>query len=137
MKHLKKFESATAAALVNNYFTQEDLDDIKDVLLDLMDEYNLLLTSSDSEVENEYIDLKFTDFNHNQTVDITKCLAIRVMIFSNSRKSNFRDDIINTINRFKQMGYKIVITDPFYFHICKQSITNEQQNITTRKRWTV
>lgn len=111
MKHLKKFES-----LADIFFTQEDLDDIKDVFQDVMDEYSLLLSSSDngknytSDISVEYIDLKFycvTPKSTRYSIKIEETNFIRVLVITNTSNHNLIDDLKNVKKRLKLMGYKI------------------------------
>lgn len=129
MKHLKKFES------LNKYFTQEDLDDIKDVLRDIMDEHNLLLSTSENgknysnDISIEYIDLKFYNTNAKYThkietdIKIEECNCIRVIVITNIPvSSSLNNDILNFMERLRQMGYKVDRSDkPYYFHIEKKN----------------
>lgn len=124
MRHLKKFNESN-----NNkrFFTQEEFDDIKDLLRDFMDEYHLELyccwngeddpayEEEEFDDEVDFIDLMFLS-GSGYAADITQCDSIRVLFHKewarsfgsdDTRNYKFDADIVNLKDRLIQMGYDI------------------------------
>lgn len=113
MKHLKLFEDISKPQ--RKFFTQDDLDDIKDIFRDILDEYDMELNpNSNADVTIEFIDLML--MNSISKVgrviihDITKCDLIRVLIVRDKFwPINFINEISNIVKRLEQMGYHVEV----------------------------
>ena len=116
MRHLKKFnESAT-----NSFFTQEQVDDIKDVFQDLIDEFNIIKdpdnTNSEQQIDGEiFIGFSMCGSNHRFVKD--NAIEILVEIYASSDYSlnkNFhliKPHVTNIISRLRLMNYSANIVD--------------------------
>lgn len=126
MKHLKSYNESLSS---EKFFTQEDLDDIKDVFRDFMDEYNMEWKEHDDNYdEGEYINLKFIkDQGNNYTDIITQATLIRFFINKHFKEKygteviQFANEIINIKKRLLQMGYYLNISDARYFFMQKHT----------------
>lgn len=126
MKYLKAYESLT-----NNYFTQEEVDDISDIFRDMVDEFDMIYYDNDDDSEDYDIYLCYRFIGHgfptkidNKSVFISNVdknnlnrICVKILFpldpISKSKISSkidfdkviqYKDQFIN---RLKQMGYDV------------------------------
>lgn len=115
MRYLKVYETKQ-----KKYFTQEDLDDIKDVFQDIVDEYDIILAKNIEEFrgedefenipEDNYYRIKL--FNNDWYIASIDDLAdeIDIILFT-SLSSKISKDIDSFIKRLTLMGFRCYRND--------------------------
>lgn len=113
MKYIKEFNGS-------KYFNQEEIDDIKDIFQDIIDEYNIEPYDNNYLAGNSFT-LKYLLFRYLDDIILHRnnhqpSTSIRIILFSiikdsvvlkYERQEELDADINNFIERLKNMGFKV------------------------------
>lgn len=118
MKYLKTYNESLTDVLISSskLFTQEDLDDIKDIFQDVIDECSL--EKNFSITHSCYNISLFKDRKQTYFIDYTNLITITVLIseMDNNRPEDFLKSVVNIVERYSAMGYHSKFTRQSTFY---------------------
>jgi hypothetical protein len=119
MKFIKKYESFDGPPSVSSAITEEELNDIKDLYYDMVDDLNLVDVKSTSEMTLPMTSMFYTLMPYRgklfeiqiniRTIDQVNSLIDRDNDHFLGKK--LKDLLIPYLKRFRQMGYSVSLDD--------------------------